>query len=108
MIDGSSPEKVAFLLQEPTQWCAPNHIVRQAAYFAGNPESTASLCEIEACRDCQGHSHPSAPSVKVSTLTSSLSGLPVTAPVGCPISTKDESKAWIPERVMAMSASNLM
>ena len=57
---------------------------------------------------CQGHSHPSAPSVKVSTLTSSLSGLPVMAPVGCPISTKDELKARIPERVMAMSASNLV
>ena len=57
---------------------------------------------------CQGHSHPSAPSVKVSTLISSLSGLPVTAPVGCPISTKDKSKAWIPERVMVMSASNLV
>ena len=59
-------------------------------------------------RQCQGHSHPSAPSVKVSTLTSSLSGLPVTALVGCPVSTKDESKAQIPERVMAMSASNLV
>ena len=62
----------------------------------------------ETSSHCQGHSHPSAPSVKVSTLTSSLSGLPVTAPVGCPVSTKDESKARIPERVMAMSASNLV
>ena len=51
VIDGSSPEKVAFLSQEPTQWCAPNRIVGQAAYLAGDSESTASLCEIEACGD---------------------------------------------------------
>ena len=59
---------------------------------------TSSGYILEPVEDCQGHSHPSAPSVKVSTLTSSLSGLPVTAPVGCPVSTKDESKARIPKK----------
>ena len=65
--------------------------------------SFITLCILDCkIRIRDSYSHPSAPSVKVSTLTSSLSGLPVTAPVGCPVSTKDESKARIPERVMAI------
>ena len=81
---------------------------RKATSVQDIGQCASNFLELRELRRCQGHSHPSAPSVKVSTLTSSLSGLPVTAPVGCPVSTKDELKAQIPKRVMAMSASNLV